>query len=200
LQEAIIILLILIMLLPVLITALSKARSRSRSICCNCNLKQIGLTFRSWASEYSNNFPMGLSTNAGGTLEYLTAGDVFQHCIALSNELATPKTLVCPEGSRRPATTWGAQFANSNISYFFGLVSNENNLSLFLAGDRCITGGVRLANGILELTTNTAFGWDGRWHNAGGNVALTDASVLRYTTPTLRAAIADAGTNRIVLP
>src|SRR3982751_1278558 len=40
-----------------LMAALVNARGRSRSICCNCNLKQIGLGFRMWSSDHRGQFP-----------------------------------------------------------------------------------------------------------------------------------------------
>src|SRR5438309_1458155 len=74
----------------------AKARYKSQAICCNCNLKQVGLSFKTWAFDQTNNFPMSLSTNLGGTREYITTGETFRHFAAISNELSTPRVLVCP--------------------------------------------------------------------------------------------------------
>ena len=35
-----------------------QARWKNRSVCCNCNLKQIGLSFRLWAGENGEYYPM----------------------------------------------------------------------------------------------------------------------------------------------
>ena len=76
---------------------LDKARNRSRAICCNCNLKQIGLSFRTWALDHGGTNPMDVPIESGGTREYLASGEVFRHFQVMSNELSTPKILVCPK-------------------------------------------------------------------------------------------------------
>src|SRR5215471_12470149 len=94
------------LLVCVAVVELAEARNRAHGICCNCNLKQIGLGFRTWALDHHDAYPMGLSTNSGGTREYLTMGQTYLHFQLLSNELATPAPLICPRDNRRPATNF----------------------------------------------------------------------------------------------
>jgi prepilin-type processing-associated H-X9-DG protein len=145
---------------------------------------------------------MAVSTNFGGTLEYLATSEVFRHFQVLSNELSTPRILVCPQDSRQPARAFDPGFANANLSYFIGIVSNSDSVQMFLSGDRNLTGGTRQANGILEITTNDVPGWGTDIHNGRGNVALADGSVQQLNTMVLREALRWTGraTNRLAIP
>ncbi len=77
------------------------ARS-SRGNCAN-NLKQTGLAFKTWALDNGDKFPMEVASTSGGTLGATNAGQLFTHFMVMSNELSTPKILVCPNDQRRTA-------------------------------------------------------------------------------------------------
>jgi len=126
----------------------------------------------------------------------------FKHFQVMSNELNTPVILVCPRDSRRSAKDFRTGFSNTNVSYFVGLVTNDDNPQMFLSGDRNVTGGTRLANGIIELTTNHVIGWGTDMHNGQGNVALADGSVQGFSSQRLREALSNTGvaTNRLAMP
>jgi hypothetical protein len=201
-KELLVVLIAAGLLASVAAIVLRKAALRSRNICCNCNLKQIGLGFRTWEIDHTNLYPMAVSTNFGGTLECVGTGETFRHFEIMSNELSTPRVLVCPSDSRRPAQSFGAGFANSNLSYFVGIVSNSDNPQMFLSGDRSPTGGVRLASGIMELSTNGLAGWGADIHKGCGNIALADGSVQGFSTLGLREALKWTGspTSRVAMP
>ena len=201
-NDLLVILVVVGMLSFLLVGSLNRARLRAHRICCNCNLKQVGLAFRQWALDHGETNPMGLSTNAGGTLEYLATGETFRHFQVMSNELNTPVVLACPTDSRRPVKSFGPGFSNTNISYFVGVITNDSFPQMFLSGDRNITGGTKLANGILELTTNHVIGWGTDLHREQGNLAMADGSVQGFSTAKLREANANTGvvTNRLAMP
>ena len=182
--------------------SLNRARLRAHRVCCNCSLKQVGLAFRQWALDNYNTNPMGLSTNSGGTMEHLATGETFRHFQVLSNELNTAIILTCPSDSRRPVKQFGWGFSNTNVSYFVGVVTNDELPQMFLSGDRNITVGTRLATGIVELSTDhiAALGED--LHRSQGNVALADGSVQGFSDSRLREALANTGvaTNRLAIP
>jgi prepilin-type processing-associated H-X9-DG protein len=202
LKEVLVILAVIVVLACVVLVAWQKAAGRSRAICCNCNLKQVGLGFRTWALDHTQLYPMAVSTNFGGTLEYLATSEVFRHFQVLSNELSTPIILVCPQDSRQPAKAFDPGFNNANLSYFIGVVSNSDNPQMFLSGDHNVTGGTRQTNGMLEITTNDVPSWGTDIHNGWGNIGLADGSVQQLNTLRLREAIRWTGstTNRLVMP
>jgi len=76
---------------------------RAKSIQCVNNLKQIGLAARIWA----NDDPYDL-----GRKDVLPP-----NWLVMSNELSTPKVLICPsDQGRRPAPNWSS-FSAANVSY-----------------------------------------------------------------------------------
>src|SRR5437879_13024304 len=72
---------VVVLLAFVVAAKFAKFRSVRDSICCDCNLKQIGLSFRVSAHDHSDKFPLQLSTNQRGTMEYLGAGPVCRHSV-----------------------------------------------------------------------------------------------------------------------
>src|SRR5258706_1380047 len=125
LKELLVILTVGCSLLCVLVVELSKARQRTRGICCNCNLKQVGLAFKLWAGDHQEKFPMQVSVTNGGTMEMVDSGKTFMHFAAISNELSTPKVLVCPaDRTRKRAADFCADLDNAKISYFVGVDAN----------------------------------------------------------------------------
>ena len=178
-------------------------RTRAPIIHCVNNLKQVGLAFHLWAGDHNDRFPMQVSTNAGGTTEWTDGPYAFLHFQVMSNELSTPKILVCPADPKpKYATTFSAGLDNTKISYFVGVDATPTNVEMFLAGDRNITNGLRKKYGILELTTNQPAGWTHELHDRHGNVGMADGSVQHFTTSRLRAAIKETGvaTNRLAMP
>jgi len=186
---------------------------------CNNNLKQIGLSFRQWALDNGDKFPMQVSTTNWGTLEWVGNGPTYFHFLVMSNELNTPKLLFCPEESdsnRRPAVTFGSAaglgigqipLTNDNsISYFVGVDAHDSQPSMFLAGDHHFTvGGKTPRPGLLALRTNSPVAWAKPArprHNDGGNIALADGSVQSFSDRQFRKALAETGdaTNRLAIP
>ena len=201
--EVLVVLAVLLVLAAVLVPALLKARARSRNICCNCNLKQIGLGFRTWGLDHTDRFPMQVSLTNGGTMEWVVSGIAYPHFIVMSNELGTPKVLVCPaDRDRNFATSFRTDFNNSKLSYFVSLDANQANPAVFLSGDRNLTNANASATRVLTLTSNQAVGWTSRIHSRQGNVALADGSVQGFSSTHLQAALRGigAGTNRLALP
>jgi hypothetical protein len=107
------------MLLP----ALAKAKAKAQSISCVNNMKQLGLAFRIWAGDNNDLFPFNVSNDKGGTLELCERGgdgydrSAYRHFQVMSNELNTPKILICPaDSSKQPASNF-AELQSWNVSY-----------------------------------------------------------------------------------
>jgi len=121
----------------------------------------------------------------------------------MSNELFTPKFLVCPQDRKRAwATNWVAGFDNRNVSYFVGLNASESNTNSILSGDRYLAGSRPTANGFLELATNDSIRWVKKYHDYHGRLVLGDGSVSWLDSGGLRQALRDSGaaTNRLAIP
>ncbi len=156
---------------------------------CVNNLKQLGIAYRLWANDHGDKFPFA-STNADGSLAWVNSSEVFRHFQVMSNELVTPKVLVCRADKKRKVATDFLQFSNTNLSYFVGLDAREDAPHSILSGDRNIAGGT-FSNGFLRvLSTNSAAEWTKEIHQNQGNIGLGDGSVNRVTTMQLRAQIA----------
>ncbi len=91
---------------------------------------------------------------------------------------------------------------NVNISYFVGVDATPTNLTMFLVGDRNITNGFPIKNGVLELKTNQPVGWTAEMHNLAGNIGLADGSVQQVTSQGLRDLLknTEEETTRLAMP
>jgi type II secretory pathway pseudopilin PulG len=194
---------ITILLAASLLPAVTRAGAKSKAICCNCNLKQVGLSVRIWANDHADQYPMHVSTNQGGTKEFVPGGNAFRHFQALSNELSIPKILVCPSDPARKVAADFFTLSNSNLSYFVSLDAKEEYPQMFLAGDRFIGTRGTVSQNILPLATNSAVFWTARIHHTVlGNIALSDGSVQQLNASTLQKSLLTQGvlTNRLAIP
>ena len=203
LVELMVVIIILSMAALIILPGLTNQTDRTSPSRINCvnNLKQIGVAFQTWASDHGGNFPMQVSVTNGGIME--VAAKAFLCFQGLSNELSTPKILVCPaeEGSRF-ATNFQGDLSNSKISYFVGIDATKDSPQMFLAGDRNITNVSGVKEGVLSLTTNEPAGWTHGLHERQGNVGLADGSVQQFSSSKLREALRYSGDsqNRLAMP
>jgi hypothetical protein len=166
------------LLLPVL--AIRKAKAKR--ISCVCNLKQIGLALRMWSNECGEKFPWQVTTNRGGSSEWIGANDAYRHFRVVSNELSSPKVLVCSSDSARSrAARWEDVTSNRRLSYFVGLDADETRPQTILSGDRNLATNGRPANALLRLTAAVPVEWTEEIHQHQGNIGLGDGSVQQLT-------------------
>ncbi len=131
-------------------------------------------------------------------MDSATYGEICWTFVVMSNELKTPKILVCPSDVRKPVVNFGPGFANSNVSYFVGVTADETQPHMLLSGDRNLTNGPLPPNRLLLLATNSAPGWNHELHRFRGNVALADGSVQSLDIPRLRTAFTNAGNSTLL--
>jgi prepilin-type processing-associated H-X9-DG protein len=194
---------VLILLAAVLLPPMRGNKVHASQSNCIYNLKQVGLAFRTWALDHNDNYPMNVCVTNGGTLEFVPGGLAYVHFQALSNELSTPRILVCPADSKRiRATNFTSDFSNQKLSYFVGLEVVQSNFNAFPSGDRNITNASGIRAHVLTLTTNELFGWTSQLHVGRGNVCLADGSVQGLSINGLRAQLRATGvaTNRLAMP
>jgi prepilin-type processing-associated H-X9-DG protein len=177
------------------------SKQKASRITCVNNLKQVGLSFRLYAGDNRNRYPMNISTNDEPVVNEATP--VYRYFKMIANDLGTPKIVICPEDEKRKPANAFTNFSNRNISYFIGLDAHGMLPQSMVSGDRNITNGVAPRRGILRLTTNQVVGFTEEIHNQQGNIALGDGSVQQVSSKRLRSEIipyTGFATNRIKLP
>lgn len=193
----------LLALLTVISAAIAvvSAVTRTKTLKTDCvkNLKNIGLAYRISSTDCSDQFPFERSTNHGGTKE-LTA--VWQHFQVLSNELSTPRILICPETKTRPPKSWQS-IRDTNITYFVGITAAETLPQSFLGGDApLLISGLAPGTNLVSLTTNSDISFPNSVHRSVGNIVMGDGSVQQLSAARLKEQLRASGleTNVLLLP
>ena len=172
---------IVVLLAAMLLPAMRNGYAKGQRLFCVNNLRQTGLAFHNFAHAHQDRFPMQVSTNDGGSLEYVQAANTmagefyfsYRHFLPLSNDLAVPKVLGCPTDTRRPATNFAA-LQNENLSYFAAGTPEFGSPRSALAGNRNVTptyGSIARVGGYRRLM------WTEELHRFKGNVLFGDAHV-----------------------
>lgn len=179
-------------------------RDPNTRVNCIGNLKQIALASQLWAGDHGDKFPMQVPESQGGSLEGARAGHVAPTFLLMSNELQSPKILVCVDDKDRyPLPKFFEELTERKISYFIALDAEYPAPGSVLAGDRNIevVGSREPVPGLLTFTNSVYLRWTHLLHGGEGNVAYADGSVQQATTRDLQKIFAlGLRTNRLVVP
>jgi len=192
---------VVLLLLAIFLPALAASKRKSSKLGCNNSLKEVGIAFRIWEGDNGDKYPMAVPAALGGAQELIATGNVTACFQVMSNELANPRILICPNDTHHTYATNFENLGHSNVSYFIGLNATEDNPQSPLSGDaNLVLDGRPVPAGILNLWTNNV-GWTLDRHGGFGNVVLGDGSVqtVRQIGFTSSAGTYMA-TNCIVLP
>jgi hypothetical protein len=157
-----------------------------------------------WEGDHNDKYPAAVSVTNGGAMELMSGPNAWKYFQVMSNELSTPKVLLCPMESdpQRFVATNFEFLNNSNLSFFVGVDAAETNVNSILSGDHNLTNGTALKNGLLKLMAGQPIGWTKEMHNQVGNIVLADGSVQQVSSMGLQNAVASTGlvTNVLNMP
>jgi hypothetical protein len=167
------------------------------------NLKQVGIAFKLFATDHDGHYPWHVYPEEGGTFG-VNAGLAWMDFIAASNEIDTPKILLCPSDKKtRPVDNWSSDATGLNntanrtnaLSYFVGFDAYEFVPVGLVAGDRNISGAVNDTCGSVSSNSasapwcqeikpsNTKLTLTNTIHNYRANIAINDGSVQAVNRP-----------------
>jgi competence protein ComGC len=220
LVELLVVIAVLAVFVGLLLPVLAAAKRRASKINCISNLKQVELCFRIWEGDNNSMYPMAVSITNGGAMEAVATGDVVTCFRCMTNELSTPKILICPievDSGKMSASNFLDDLNNSHISYFIGVDAAPGYPKRIMCGDaNFLINGTPVKSGLVQYPTNTSIAWGpGRhefvpdhhfWERKDpivfGNVGYADGSVDQLLSVQLQAAFveSDVATNRLAIP
>jgi hypothetical protein len=171
---------VLVIVIAVLVPALRAPKQKRYHFDCTNNIKQIGLAFRIWEGDNNDKYPMAVSVTNGGAMEDVLAGNPMRVFQVMSNELSTPRVLLCSEDEGRQRAT-NFLLTAKNVSYFVNADAIEANpQDIMIGDDNFEINGVRIKSGLSVISSNSPVAWSATRHKFCGNVGLADGSCQSF--------------------
>jgi len=183
-------------------------RGRTMAAKCMNNLKQIGMSFGSFAAHNNGHYPY----ENPDSLAYTNDSQVWLHFQSLSNELGNPKVLQCPSDAQiaraldfNTGSNAGPQslstLKNKAVSYFVGLDAGKHP-DTWLSGDARVEEAGRTRQGVVLLVNdNSSLRWSSPVHNDSPNVlAVHNTLVYQGSKHLILTPWPTNTSNRLLLP
>jgi len=203
----------LALLTAIALPTLGGNKARSEQAVCFSNLRQIGHAFHLWANDHGDRNPWLTPLAEGGSYGTTSPlkSDAWWRISWISNELVTPKILVCPSDlvgvPRRMAVDFSSTndsggfvrigFRDRSLSYIIGAHSFYDAPRSILSGDRNLRYDGGFGSGCFigdtwSLQPDSSAVWTNAIHGETGHFLFTDGSVELLSSLGLQRA-ADAG-------
>lgn len=203
-------------------TVANTGQSSDQAWCAN-NLRLVGRAIHLWGADHQNLTPWRIPLADGGTQRSGKAGAAWYEFSFVSNQMVTPRILVCPSDTKRVATDFStradggflnAGYRNNALSYWVGLdagygygrlLSFDNSPGHALSGDRnlsvnglnvgCSTGVNNASSINARPVQSMTSSWTNGIHGRYGNVLLNDGRVLWTSTLSMRETLSTGDDN-----
>jgi hypothetical protein len=171
-------------------------QSTDHAVCVN-NLRQIGRATQLWAHDHREQQPTYVPVAEGGVFGHPLSGNAWFQFAAISNQLGTPRVLVCPaDPAKRAAEDFGgasqggfvnAGYRNNALSYWLGSDAQSRFPQSFLCGDRniridgsSVCGNINVANVALFIPSFSYDPWSNAIHGSWGHILHFDGRVSSF--------------------
>jgi|SRR4051812_22002137 prepilin-type N-terminal cleavage/methylation domain-containing protein len=198
--ELLVVIAIIAILAGLLLPALAKAKAKAKRIECVNQERQMAIGGHIWATDHDGKFPWEVSTDLGGSWDpaqgpapgFLAQAappslwiDNFRAC---SNELVTPKILICPSDKDKEKVDKWEYTSGDSASYFYSPQAKQTRPQTILFGDGNIEGGGGGYNPSWNIFLGSSIDvtFNDKVHYRAGNFTLSDGSVQQATSAVLR--------------
>ena len=191
------------LLLAIVLPALAHDRARASRIQCLNNLRQIGVGMALWGDDHGGEPPHHVLFSEGGSRRHPLSENAWVHFSYISNDLVSPKVLLCPSDTGVPASDFSGSptegylhpnFRNRATSYFLAFTYYADDYRI-QSGDRNIYSQGAKSSSYFNTSAfvtmnplNPEFRWMPGLHGDSGNLLFTDGQVEQADTARLRSA------------